>query len=86
MIDCSQRYKPGDLPPKGYIAWHEWADVQRRAGIRQVKCCVCSLWKSPQELSGKTVKWTAHRGGIEINMESPVCSQCAARPVEETKP
>jgi len=47
-------YKPGDMPPEGYLAWHEWADVQRKAGIKQKQCFSCSLWKKPQELSGKT--------------------------------
>lgn len=60
-------YNPGDLPPERYLAWHEWADVQRRAGIKQVRCGKCGLWKTPQELSSKAIKLTR-----------PVCSKCEA--------
>ena len=44
-------YKPGDLPPTNdsdYLGWHAWADVQRKAGIRQFKC-ECGKWITPQE-------------------------------------
>jgi len=44
-------YKPGDQPPEGYLEWHEWAEVQRKAGIRQQMCGRCARWKTPQELS-----------------------------------
>ena len=27
------KYKPGDPPPTGYLEWHEWAEVQRKAGL-----------------------------------------------------
>lgn len=46
-------FKPGDKPPSGrldtYLNWHEWADVQRRAGIRQSQCSACGRWITPQE-------------------------------------
>jgi hypothetical protein len=42
-------FKPGDLPPSGYGAWHEWAGVQYKAGLRQSRCDVCRKWKFPQE-------------------------------------
>jgi hypothetical protein len=48
-----RHYEPGDLPPDGYLAWHEWAEVQRKAGIKQVRCGGCGLWRTPQELSGE---------------------------------
>ena len=54
-------YKPGDLPPEGYLAWHEWADVQRKAGIKQMACGKCGLRRTPQELSDQAV---------------PVCIKC----------
>jgi hypothetical protein len=44
------KFKPGDQPPAGYLEWHDWADVQHRAGIRQSKCDVCGLWRYPQEV------------------------------------
>ena len=28
-------YKPGDPAPTGYLQWHEWAEVQWKAGLRQ---------------------------------------------------
>jgi len=43
------KFKPGDLPPKGYLAWHEWAEVQRKAGIKQKKCKDCGKFFTPQE-------------------------------------
>jgi hypothetical protein len=54
MIGATADYKPGDLPPEGYLEWHAWAEVQRKAGIRQVQCGVCGLYRTPQELSSKT--------------------------------
>jgi hypothetical protein len=54
------RFKPGDPPPsEGYLQWHEWADVQRKAGIRQVKCPSCGLWRTPQELSAHKLRRSA---------------------------
>ena len=45
-------FKPGDPPPEGYRQWHEWAGVQRAAGIQQVQCGACKLWRTPQEMMG----------------------------------
>lgn len=42
-------FKAGDQPPKSYLAWHEWAAVQTRAGLRQRRCPVCKLYNFPQE-------------------------------------
>jgi hypothetical protein len=42
------KFKAGDLPPSGYLEWHEWAKVQQRAGIRQ-SLCICGKWITPQE-------------------------------------
>jgi len=49
-ILMQKEYKPGDLPPKGYLAWHEWAEVQRKAGIKQRPCKRCATWLTPQEI------------------------------------
>lgn len=45
-------FKAGDKPPvnAGYLEWHEWADVQHKAGIRQTQCAGCRKWITPQEL------------------------------------
>jgi len=37
-------------PPEGYLAWHEWAAMQHRGGLRQLRCATCGLWRFPQEL------------------------------------
>lgn len=43
-------FKVGDPPPRDYVAWHVWAGVQYRGGLRQVQD-PNGLWKFPQELS-----------------------------------
>lgn len=64
-------YQPGDPPPEGYIAWHEWAEAQRRGGLKQSQCGQCGLWRFPQEM-------TEHM---------PICQECAARcPANTTHP
>ncbi len=70
-------YKPGDQPPEGYLAWHEWADVQRKAKIKQVECGKCGLWKTPQELSDKYICFTGTTArGVIITTNAPVCNKC----------
>mgnify|MGYP001570905252 CR=1 FL=1 len=71
-----KEYKPGDLPPEGYLAWHEWAEVQRKAGIKQVECGRCGRWKTPQELSGEkiVVRGKSITGKKTIKM--PLCQKC----------
>lgn len=39
-------------PPEGYVAWHEWAEAQYKAGLRQKQCTVCGRWLFPQEQAG----------------------------------
>ena len=46
-------YKVGELPPTGYSQWHEWAGVQHRGGLRQVRG-PDGKWKFPQELKETT--------------------------------
>jgi hypothetical protein len=70
-------YKPGDLPPEGYLQWHEWAEVQRKAGIRQVQCPTCALWRTPQELSTHEVAWAARdRKGRPHRISAFECAGC----------
>lgn len=74
-------YKPGDLPPEGYLAWHEWAEVQRKAGIKQSQCGKCGLWRTPQELSGKTTEYTGTtQGGQKVRIVGVLCNACADLP------
>jgi hypothetical protein len=42
-------FKPGDPAPENYLAWHEWAMVQMRAGLRQTWCEECRVYEFPQE-------------------------------------
>lgn len=48
-------YKPGDPRPDGYLAFHEWARVQLRGGLKQTRCRLCGLWRFPQEYSKRPV-------------------------------
>lgn len=73
-------YKPSDLPPEGYLQWHEWADVQRRAGIKQVECPSCSKWQTPQELSTHEMTWDGKdRRGLVHTFSAFECSKCFAK-------
>lgn len=71
-------YQPGDLPPEGYLAWHEWAEVQRKAGIKQVQCGRCGLWKTPQELSDQVDRSEVKSRKGPVTVETPVCLKCAS--------
>jgi len=42
-------FQPNDPPPAGYMQWHEWARVQIAAGLRQLYCVKCGVWKFPKE-------------------------------------
>ena len=72
-------YRSGDPPPTGYIAWHEWAMVQHKAGLRQHRCGICGKWHYPQELSGKTVASQLFDfSGNRHALTWPVCLKCDA--------
>jgi hypothetical protein len=61
-------FKKGDSPPSGYMAWHRWAEVQYKSGLRQERCGMCGLFKFPQELSKNVIE---HELGT-----SPICKVC----------
>lgn len=70
-------YKPGDPAPIGYLEWHEWADVQIKAGLKQQQCGKCSKWFFPQELSDKTIETNARTAkGARVRLSDPVCIGC----------
>ena len=86
-------YKPGDQAPEGYLAWHEWAEVQHKAGLRQKQCGRCGLWRYPQQLSATIdraeLTGMRKRKATRVTVETPVCNACnktpnvrAKRPVE----
>lgn len=71
-------YKPGDQPPEGYLAWHEWAEVQHKAGLRPKQCGRCGLWRYPQELSDQIDRCEMRsRQGLLVTIETVVCLKCA---------
>ena len=84
IIDVSGSFKPGDPRPSGYNAFTEWAEVQHKAGLKQVRCGMCSKWQFPQELSGKTVSSNPfyidkNKGKrVYLPQETPICNDCAA--------
>lgn len=79
-------YKPGDQPPSGYLAWHEWAEVQHKAGLRQKECCVCCRWKYPQELSDQIRQYTArNRYGDDAQKAGVVCIGCATKQQDQPR-
>lgn len=78
-----QRYRPGDQAPDGYLAWHEWAEVQHKAGLRQKQCGRCGLWRYPQQLSALVdsteVTGLRKRQPFRRTLETPVCNDCAEK-------
>ena len=84
------KYKPGDPPPSGYLDWHEWADVQHKAGLRQKRCGRCGLWQFPQEMSelidvseARTGRGANRGGGRVVTLRSPVCLECARKAADQ---
>ena len=73
-------YKPGDQAPEGYLAWHEWAEVQHKAGLRQKQCGRCGLWRYPQQLSATVdraeLTGMRKRKPTRVTVETPVCNEC----------
>lgn len=73
-------FKPGDMPPAGYLDWHEWADVQQRAGLRQKQCGRCGTWGFPQELSEvrdvRELETFRKYKRTTTRIETPVCKAC----------
>ena len=72
-------YKPGDPAPHGgYLAMHEWAEVQIKAGLKQEQCGRCSKWFFPQELSDIIdVSHAITTRGKPITISDRVCLGCA---------
>ena len=79
-------YEPGDPPPVGYSAWHEWAGVQHKAGLRQKSCSKCGKWNYPQEIATTTqetqISYRTKRDAarqtnpIETVIDVIVCKDC----------
>lgn len=72
-------YNPGDPAPSGYLQWHEWAEVQHKAGLRQQECGSCGKWRYPQELSDVMRETTMRDSrGRRHAVQYAVCKQCTA--------
>lgn len=90
ILTVAPDYKPGDREPigAGYLDWHEWAEVQHQAGLRQVECVDCGKWWYPQDLHPDTVIVPAlTRRGKPTQIECRRCMRCAdARADPKTPP
>jgi hypothetical protein len=83
-ISIMPEFKAGDPPPSGYSEWHEWAEIQHKAGLRSKQCGWCGKWRFPQEFSTET-RDTRYRI-VEKNAEIravdetiTLCLECAKR-------
>lgn len=70
-------YKPGDQAPNGYLDFHEWAEVQHKAGLRQRECGRCGKWKFPQELSDQIDSTNMQSRKGPVVLSTVVCNNCA---------
>lgn len=77
IVCVTHEFKPGDQAPEGYLAWHEWAEIQHKAGLRQQECGRCGKWKYPQELSSQVDHYVLQSRKGPVPMEKPVCNDCA---------
>ena len=77
ILTVSPEYKPGDQAPRGFLDWQAWADVQHKAGLRQVECGRCGKWKFPQQISDEVDTCALiDRIGMFDEATSPVCTKC----------
>jgi hypothetical protein len=77
-MSVADDYKPGDMPPTGYIARQEWADVQMKAGLKQVPCNHCGKWLFPQQVARETTRVLRNSMGAPVNVKGYVCKACDA--------
>lgn len=80
MARKSQRWPKGCQPPSGYVAWHSWAEDQQKYGLRPASCCMCGLWRFPQEMGFIPLKSEPMKSdGTTVVIWSPVCLKCCER-------
>jgi hypothetical protein len=70
-------YQPGDVALSGYLAWHEWAEAQYKAGLSQCPCGRCGKWKFPEELSSLINRNTLQSRQGPVERVTTVCLSCA---------
>jgi hypothetical protein len=74
-------YKPGDMPPTGYLDWHKWAEVQHNAGLKQTTCPQCGKWNYPQELNDEVLASRPFdSAGVVHEQRKRICKVCVAKP------
>ena len=79
VVSVAKNFSAGDMPPSGYLDHEEWWWVQKKAGLKQVKCN-CGKYCFPQELSGiAKVTTSANKKGEAIEVTKPVCLECYKR-------
>lgn len=77
IVTMSPGFKAGDPAPTGYLDWHEWAGVQRKAGLRQTQCPKCAKWQFPQELSTQEVSY-----GTTNMRKAFLCLECVVNALD----
>ena len=84
VLSIAQEFTADQRRPKGlgYTDAQEWDTVQRKAGLRQLRCGCCLNYWYPADLSPEIVRTTMHTArGKPVVVESRRCLDCA----EETK-
>jgi hypothetical protein len=59
-FNMTPEVKAGDPAPKGYVAWHDWARVQHRGGLRQTRC-EHGFWAFPRQKCDHQLRLEATR-------------------------
>jgi hypothetical protein len=78
LVMFTSNFKAGDPSPEGYLAWHAWADVQYKAGLRQAQCPTCGKWRFPQELSTREIESNYFdRRGRRYVTRAFLCLKCS---------
>lgn len=83
VLCTTEAFLPGDPAPEGYLAWHEWAEVQHKSGLRQKACGRCGKWRYPQELSDLHDRAQMQSRKGPVTLMTPVCVSCAEPKKEE---
>ncbi len=84
ILCTAGEYKAGDPAPAGYLAWHEWAEIQHQAGLRQKECGRCGKWRFPQELSDQWDRTNMQSRKGPVTLLTPVCLQCLPKQHAQT--
>lgn len=71
-----KRFPMGCPAPSGYVHWHEWAEAQGKAGLKQRQCPRCKLWRFPQESCFRLKKCEQTKmDGIDPGIACIVCKE-----------